>query len=312
MDASQTYPLRALNVGEIFDRAITMYVRHFVPFTLIVMTLALPYAAVQALALGDQSKNLIDALNQAARPGQAAPPTPATMAAFGAILLIALLAMLLFPIVNTAVAFGVASIYRSQVPGYGRCLVSALRRFWPLLGTTLVYIGMGFGAYIGVVFAFTFGALIAVALAQVSIVLGVAAWIVVGLAGLATLILFIVFAIAYSFASYAAVIEEQGVGAAVGSSLRRVFTRVEFKKAVLMALAYLGILLGVTILSGILGAVGEVLTHSAIVNAIIAALTTSVSSAFTTIVLAVYYYDIRTRAEGLDLEEDLTRLTAPA
>ena len=35
-----------------------------------------------------------------------------------------------------------------------------------------------------------------------------------------------------------------------------------------------------------------------------------VATAFVTILLAVYYYDIRTRVEGLDLETDLQRLTA--
>ena len=35
-------------------------------------------------------------------------------------------------------------------------------------------------------------------------------------------------------------------------------------------------------------------------------------TAFITILLAVYYYDVRTRTEGLDLEVALERLTAPS
>ena len=34
-------------------------------------------------------------------------------------------------------------------------------------------------------------------------------------------------------------------------------------------------------------------------------------TAFLTVLMAVYYYDVRTRTEGLDLEVELERLTAP-
>ncbi|HEY9180348.1 MAG TPA: hypothetical protein VIO32_06480, partial [Candidatus Baltobacteraceae bacterium] len=42
--------LRPLTMGEIFDRAITLYVRNFVPFSLIVLVVVVPSAVMQYFA----------------------------------------------------------------------------------------------------------------------------------------------------------------------------------------------------------------------------------------------------------------------
>ena len=46
-DVHERPALRALTIGEIFDRAVTLYVRNFVVFTLIVLTLLVPIGVLQ-------------------------------------------------------------------------------------------------------------------------------------------------------------------------------------------------------------------------------------------------------------------------
>ena len=53
--------LRPLGFGEIFDRAITLYIRNFVPFAAIVMVLVVPLAILQYF-LDLSSQPQLDAL----------------------------------------------------------------------------------------------------------------------------------------------------------------------------------------------------------------------------------------------------------
>jgi hypothetical protein len=118
MDELQGRPaLRALAIGEIFDRAVTMYVRHFAVFTLIVLTLLVPIGILDYFVTDRSTSQLSQLLAQIAHPtvhsGSIYSPSQ-----ISTLLGVALLALLLAPFTNNAVAVGVAAIYAGRTPTY--------------------------------------------------------------------------------------------------------------------------------------------------------------------------------------------------
>jgi hypothetical protein len=305
MDAVTPYPLRALNIGEIFDRAITIYIRNIVPLTLIVMTFVVPLTIVQALVLPTQG--IRETLRQIQDPRSVQPMTGTEL---GLLFLTGLAAVLLLPIVNSAVAVGVANIYSGKAPSYGRCFSTVLRHVWPLIGATLLYIGMLVGLYFVVVLAAAVLFGIGLALSQALLPLAILLYVLVAVVVLAFIGAAMVLAMGLAFATYATVIESRGAISAVSLSFRRIFSRTEIGKALLMALAYVALNIGIAMLSGTVAFLAELLLHNRVVDVSINAVVSAVSSAALTVLLAVYYYDVRTRSEGLDLDVELAELTS--
>jgi len=307
MEADVTYPLRALTIGEIFDRAITMYVRHLVPLTLIVMTLIVPIQLAQGFLIGDKSTGLLAAIQQIEHPtAKAAAPNYN----YGWVFLVIAFSALLIPIVNDAVAVGVASIYNSKRPSYRGSFAAVLPRVFPLIGTTLLEALILLGVYLGFAIALSIIVVMGVAAVQGALPLAIVIFVIAGILTLAVIALFTGLFIGFSFATYATVLENLNPGAAVGSAFRRLFNRNEYKKVLLMGLSAFAVNLGVVLLSAAVTVLLELFIHSQVIVLAVGAVVQSVSTAFLTVLLAVYYYDVRTRSEGLDLEVDLARLTA--
>ncbi|MBV8530064.1 MAG: hypothetical protein JO104_02005, partial [Candidatus Eremiobacteraeota bacterium] len=65
--------LRPLGFGEIFDRAITLYVRNFWPFFAIVLVLIVPLAVVQYFLDSSQSAQINEVLSILKHPGSTPP-----------------------------------------------------------------------------------------------------------------------------------------------------------------------------------------------------------------------------------------------
>jgi hypothetical protein len=306
MEASVTYPLRALTIGEIFDRAITIYVRHLVPLTLIVMTLIVPIQIVQGFLVRDQSQGLLAAIQQIEHPTKAAAPNYN----FGLVFLVIGLSALLVPIVNDAVAVGVANIYNAKRPSYRAAFATVLPRVFPLIGTTILEALILLFTYLAFVVALSLIVVMGVAAVQGALPLAIVLFVIAGLVTLAVIVLFTALFIGFSFATYATVLENLSPASAVAGAFRRLFNRLEFKKVLLMGLSAFAVNIGVVLLSGTVTVLLELLVKSQVVDLAVGAVVQSVSTAFLTVLLAVYYYDVRTRSEGLDLEVDLARLTA--
>ncbi len=309
MVSTPAFALRPLGIGEIFDRAVTLYVRHFVAFTLMVLTLLAPLAVVQYFVLPDQAQSLSQAIGQVQHPSKT-PEPPFSSRQISALLLIAALALIFAPFVNNAVAVGVARVYNGMQPAYGASFGAVFRRWLPLLGTAILNVLILLGVYVamvvGLVLLLTIGGL----LLRPALPLAVAVFIFAIVAFLAVLVFFLLLIIAYAFSMYSTSLENASPVHAVGLAYRRLFNRNEFKKALLMALAYIGLQIGVFTLSSTVGFVLLLAVRSYALELAVNAIVGAMAAAFVTILLAVYYYDIRTRVEGLDLETDLQRLTA--
>lgn len=306
MDAPSAYPLRPLGVGEIFDRAVTIYVRNFATFSLIVLTLLAPYGVARFLVMPDQSA-LVRMISKMGDAKAGIPPNFYSM--IGGLLVLIFVVSLLTPIVNNAVAVGVASLYSGTSPSYTHCFRTALSRWAPLLGALVLNLLMFLGAYLGVVVLLSILVGIGAALVSSALPVAVVVFIVAGVTTLGVLFLFLLMALGASFSLYSTAIEGLGPIEAVSRGYGRIFNRVELKKAFFIALAFLGVEVGTIVMLAAVGAVVTLVTNNTAVLIAVDTIGTTVLSAFITILLAVYYYDVRTRAEGLDLEVDLSRLT---
>ena len=150
MDELQGRPsLRALSIGEIFDRAVTIYVRHFVVFTLIVLTLLVPLGILEYLFTDSSTNSLTQLIQQVEHPtAHLATYSPAQ---YGALFLLAAVALIFSPFTNNAVATGVATIYAGRTPTYRDGYARVLRRWAPLVGTMFLCLLIFCGAYLAVV-----------------------------------------------------------------------------------------------------------------------------------------------------------------
>ncbi|MBV8639694.1 MAG: hypothetical protein JO322_16560 [Candidatus Eremiobacteraeota bacterium] len=309
MVSTPAFALRPLGIGEIFDRAVTLYVRNFVTFTLMVLTLLAPLAVVQYVLLPDRGESLAQVIGQIEHPVKT-PRAPVSNEEIVALMVIFAIAVVFAPFVNNAVAVGVAHVYNGGEPQYGASFAAVFRRWLPLLGTAILNVSILLGLYmlmvVGLILLLTVGILLVRPALPLAVV--VFAFAIVAL--LAVLLLFLLLLIAYAFSMYSTSLEDASPVHAIGLAYRRIFNRVEFKKALLMAVAYIGLQIGVFLLSTTVALLATFVVKNYAVELAVNTVVSAMMGAFLTILLAVYYYDVRTRIEGLDLETDLQRLTA--
>ncbi|MBV9234181.1 MAG: hypothetical protein JO030_09070 [Candidatus Eremiobacteraeota bacterium] len=307
--------LRPLGFGEIFDRAVTLYIRNFVPFVAIVLVLVVPTAIMQYfldLNSGSQLTQMLQIFRHAGRGGNGT-QLPFYNAEGGLVPLLATLFLTyaIWPFALNAVAVGVARLYRGRRVEFRACYERVLRR-WPsifgLLGVELVVLLLWYLAAIAasVLLFLVFGIFIAAAPKVLSLIFALLiAAIILGLLLPSLLVLIL----AMNFAMYSCVIEDTGVGASVSAGFSRVFNRTEFWRALLVAIATSAMAFMASLLFGAFGMFFS-LVHLPVLQTIVQSLPQAVVTPFTVVVLAIYYFDVRIRREAFDLEAGLERLTA--
>jgi hypothetical protein len=171
---------------------------------------------------------------------------------------------------------------------------------------------MAIGGYIALVLAL-------VALFSVIAILGAAGrsatgvLIIIGILGTLVLLaiagIAMMFITASYFAIYAVVIEGAGVGEAIAGGFSRVFNRQEWWRAILLticagliALAGQFIILIVAMIAQVLGQIW--------LDVALKTLSSLLVYPFSIIIVVVYYFDVRIRREGYDLEAKLLQLRA--
>jgi hypothetical protein len=306
--------LRPLGFGEIFDRAVTLYLRNFVPFAAIVMVLVVPFAILQyiiALGSGPEMDVMFRVLQnpQVARVGHI--PTlfdsPAGVAAF---IVVMLVGYLLSPFVMNAVAVGVARLYRARPVEFRACYEVVIRRWLQILGLLglefLVIMGWYVAAIVVAIAIVFITMAITTTLPAIAVIVGVVAFLGVFFLMLPLLAPLLV---ALGFAMYAVVIEDQNPVAALLLGFSRVFNRAEFWRAVLFSLATGAIILGASSIFSLLS-IFAAFVHWPLLEAVVQTLPTAVINPFAVVLFAIYYFDVRIRREGYDLESSLEHLGA--
>jgi len=309
--AGDAMPLRPLSIGEIFDRTVTLYVRHFGLFTLIMLVVVLPLTIASYFSTyGSGAYQQV--LQQATHPGKTPASSPVLLSSLlqfeGILMLVVLLQLILQPFANTATASAVGELYRAQRPTWRRSYAASLRRWPAILGMDLMTVViMGAAVFAGAV-AFgtilTAGIFIARGSTAAIIVFG----IIAVLLGIAWLLSMSLCAFAMGFAFISTVVENAGVFPAISSGFARIFNRSELGRAVLVFLALVAVSMGLYIVLAIVAALAQGITHSLVLYGLVTAPVSVVSSTFTALLFAVYYFDVRVRREGLDMQTQLDRL----
>ncbi len=305
--------LRPLSFGEIFDRAITLYIRNFVPFAGIVLVLIVPLSVIQYVSDVFQQPQLDAMLQMLKHPGQVpAQPVPTIFDSPGAasLFIVALLfTYLLWPFMQNAVAVGVARLYGNKPVEFRACYEAVLTRWVQILAVLGIELGIVLGLSIAAAIVFGMAVAIAIVLATASGVFAAIGAIFAVILFLAALVLIAPLGVALTFSLYAVVIDEPDVVKAIRLGFSRVFNRTEFWRAVLFAIAAGAVTFAATAVVGGLELVLGMF-HLTMLEVILQSLVQVAITPFGAVLLAVYYFDVRIRHEGFDLEAALERLAA--
>lgn len=302
--------LRPLTLGEIFDRAVTLYVRNFVPFSLIVLVVIVPTAVLHYFAGLHASSTFTQLLQQIENPKSTVTPMAATTDGLFALASLGV-SILLGAFAAVAVAVATARLYDAGRIDWGACYIRTLSR----VGSILLVLAIEIVLMIMVIFAGAIAMGLAFFVAGVavsgSVVLGVLAFIAAAIVVLVWLVFLVLCYFAFAFAYNAIGVEGTNLFVAMGSGFSRIFNRSEVLRACLVALAFVAMYIGLFIVQVSVAAVFEAMNLH-ILNVAITAVISLVTFSFLTILLAVYYFDVRVRREGLDMQAQMERLESAA
>ena len=304
--------LRPLGFGELFDRAVTLYVRNFLAFSGIVLVPLLPLGIVLYFIDAGQTGQM-SAILDAMRGKHPLDPITAQVSSsyYGWLALLIFLTLLLVPFALNAVALGVARLYMGFPVDARACYVAALRRFWPTIGLIVMWIvilSSAYGALVVLVAIFVGIGIAILSSVQAAAIVMIA---IGALLGIAMVGVMVQLGMAMNFAMYSLVIENRGVFDSIGAGFSRIFSRAEFWRSMLFAFCAGLIYFAGALAAGGFGLIALVL-HWPVLTVLVETVTRTVLYAFGVVLFAVYYYDVRIRREGLDVEAGLQSLVAPA
>ena len=303
--------LRPLGLGEVLDRAVTLCVKNFVPLALIFIIYAIPYAIVQHLATRDLAQIMATFQGAiTAQSGKAGGADPAALshALSGAQIngwypLLIVLVFFVGPLPAAALIEACAAAYFKRPMTLGIAYRVALKRWLPLIGINVLYLGAGLILYVLVVLlalAIIVGlVLVTAALHAVGVALAVLVGAAVVLAGVA---FFVVATLAVQISYFTCVLEGAGTIVAFAQGLRRVFFGVGLARSLLVGMTFFTIGLGIGIVALLGQSIVVGLSHSTVAGTIYVTVVRIATAAFTTAFIAIFYYDLRVREDGFDLE----------
>ncbi len=303
--------LRPLGLGELLDRAVTLCVRYAIPFSLIYLVYGVPLGVINYFSSQGMT-NFIQALTdqmKAQTSGHEADPhalsTAFANSSSTGVWTVLLLVFVFFvsPLVTGGLIEATSEAYFGRVPTFERAYRVAFERWLNLVGINMLY-GLAAGAlYLVVVIVLFVVALGVIGIAAAAHTAGIVVGVVIGLIFAVAIFLFaLVIAIAYQMSFFACVIERSNFVASFTSGLGRVFNGIGLKRSLLVSLAYVAVALGITIVAS----VGEVvlvgLLRSPIAGAVFRVIVSLATAAFLTAFMSAFYFDLRVREEGLDLQ----------
>jgi hypothetical protein len=214
-----------------------------------------------------------------------------------------LFAFLISPLAVAALVEMTSALYFGRPTSFAQAYRAAFARYLPLLGVNLIFIVSGVFLYVVFVFITILLGLGVAFLYVFSHPLGFAIGIPLGLAlTVGALGFAVVVALALQVAYFTCVIERASSAGAFSTAISRVFGKIGLPRALSFGAAYLAIaiVLYFVALGGDLGFTS--LLHSDIAAAAYVEVVGIVSSIFATAFVCVFYYDLRVREEGYDLQ----------
>ncbi|MGH7728153.1 MAG: hypothetical protein ACREM2_05125 [Vulcanimicrobiaceae bacterium] len=296
--------LRPLGLGEILDRAVTLTVRRFPFFAAIYVLFQLPYAFAQY----EFNRGALPMLSDLVRTG-GRPSDPARVQAILAeshvgpmLAVVVVIAMLFGPLVFAALVYAVSATYLGKNPSYERAIRAGVGRWLPLLGVYLLAFAAAFLIYVllallgGIVLVGV--ASLAAASKGLAIAIGFIAGTVFFLALFALVLLAIV---VVQLASFICIVEAVAAPSALGLAVARVRTTIGIRRSLRFGAIYLLIAIGGALVSALGSTALIALVRSTALALAFASLVSIAMAIFLCTVVAIYYFDLRVREEGLDL-----------
>jgi hypothetical protein len=301
--------LRPLGIGEILDRAVTLFVRRFAVLVLILALVAIPVAIVQyavAPSTAGMAADLQRVLSlppghpeeQRAILRQIAHQNQVGVVGLALIALSAILSALS----TTACMIGVAQSYAGRLPSVREVYREALRRWLPQLAAGIVFVALAFAITIALAIVVFF---VALAIGGLAVVSRLAAEIVgipialVAVVGFFAAIVLLFFAAQMTLVSIA--LEDPNPVRGIAAGLRRTLSPAVFWRSLLVATIVFGVsLIGSLMLVALAAGVSS-LAHVTALFPVIAVIGGVALNALLTSFIVIYAIDVRVRREGYDL-----------
>ena len=306
--------LRPLGFGEIFDRAVTLYIRNFLPFAGIVAVLIVPLAILQYV-LDVSAQPQFDVLfrvftHPESVRTEAVPSTFNSPVVVAVLIVMLLMTYAVWPFALNAVAVGVARLYRNRPVEFRACYEAVLGRWPQIMGMIGIDLLVFFGWYVVAIVIIVLFAFIIAAFGAMAPGAAFGVGLIIGFVGIIALLPSLApFLVALTFSMYAVVIEERPVIDSLVLGFARVFNRKEFWRALLFALAVFAVVMGASMMLSFISIVAA-LAHLPLLEALIDSVSRAIITPFAVVLFAIYYFDVRIRREAFDLEASLERLTA--
>ncbi len=302
--------MRPCTIGELLDRAVTLFVRNAWTFVALSAIVYVPLALAQ-LTMGDFWKWYLDTVSvMIAHPGNAgaaAGMNQQLLQRAGPVELFTFAVMLfLAPVVVAAMANLTLHLIDGTTTTIGQTLRFALTRWGRVMLFGLVWFVSVLVAMVAIIFGLAFLGVIASVAAHV-----VALFVFVGLLAFVLAAAVMLLALVSGGVGLMAAINEPASAlAAFGSGIRRTINRKMFWRSVLAGLLLFAISFGFSIMAAIAGFGLLASLHSGIPLIVINAAVAMVQFGFLTVFLVLFYNDLRVRLEGADLEALAARLPA--
>jgi hypothetical protein len=301
--------LRPRNLVEMFDLAVSLYGRNFLVLVGIVAVTAVPLALLQYPVTRMEQPQLDAAMRLLEHPEIAArqmPPGFNSPRAVALSIVLTLLGYLVWAFCLGAIAEGIARIYAGSTIEFAACWQAVLRRWLSIVAVlSLAVLAMVVCDATAVALVTILVSLAVVfAPASLPIMTAIAMLLVLLTATLTPALL----AMPCVFGLYGSTLESLGAVAALRVSFNRVFTRAEFRRSVICATAVGTLAFGCSVALGVFAVLG--LARWTVLYVAVDAVARTFLVPFVGLVLALYYFDVRIRHEGFDLESGLDRATA--
>ncbi len=300
--------LRPLSLGELLDRAFSLYFKNIAAFTALVAIVIVPSTLISYFQSRDMLGFYIDMVQRAIQ----SPNTPPDLSKLNSLMpsdtwLVIQYALLFFgfPFAYGAVVAGVSRAYLGLPVLFADSYRFALRRWLAILILLVVWLFaaflMVFAAALLIIFAAAILALLGRAVGQ-NPIFGISMAVVfiglmIAMVGLAVM-MYLTSAMSF----IAVVIENVDPVKAFAGAFARMFSAQQFWRGFLLSLALTAINFGVSLVSAGGGAILAFILKAPAIYLISVGLTSLFFAPFAVVTAAVFYYDVRIRREGYDLQ----------
>jgi hypothetical protein len=304
--------LRPLGIGEILDRAVNLSIKHFLPLLFIYIAYGIPFA-IAAYVFTVRYTTLLQSF-ATPRASQALPAIPPELIL--TIFVLVIVFFLTYPLPTAALIESTSAFYLGRTSSFGQAYRVAFERYGQMLLLTLLYLVVAIALYIVVAIVLFLLGLGIVLIATASKAVAIALGIVLGIAGVAAVVaLFMIVSLMLQVGYFTCVIERAPSVAAFRLAVKRTLSGIGVKRTLLVGLVYVAISIGIGIVSGAGQLTVAGLLHGitgTIVSLAYAAILRVLVAVLVTVFLAIFYFDLRVREEGLDLEIAAARADAGA